>query len=134
MSESSGTVYTPSYARLHPGVHLVAVLNMVVGIFAIFAGGTIDFVIAGGALTLVGSFQLSTVVIGIFHIVAGIGLWKEMFWAWWLSFLISFFGLLVNVSIVLLDYNQIRVYFLAMMIRVVILGYLLDPPVRDSFK
>ena len=134
MSESSGSARNPSYVSLPPGVHLVAVLNILVGIFAMFTGGTIAFAVAGGELTLVGSFQLSTVVIGLFHVVAGIGLWKLQAWAWWISFIISFFGLLVNVSIVLIDYTLVPVYFLAMLIRVIILVYLLDPPVRDSFK
>ncbi len=134
MSESSGPVQMPSYSIIPSGVHLVAVLNLVIGMFAIFTGGTVAFVVAGSELTLVGSFQMGTVVIGIIHLIAAGGLWNQKLWAWWLSFLISFFGLLVNLSIVLLDYTQIQVYFLAMMLRIVILIYLLEPPVRDSFK
>ena len=134
MSDSSGVIRVPSYTTLPPGVHLVAVLNIVVGIFSVFTGATIDFIIAGGELSLVGSFQLGTVVVGVFHIIAGVGLWKEHFWAWWLAFIMSFFGLMVNISIVFLDFTQIRLYFLAMVVRVVILAYLLDPPIRDAFK
>jgi len=132
MSESSSSVYTRSYATLPPGVHLVAVLNVVVGLFAMFTGGTIDFVIAGGELTLVGSVQLGTIVIGVLHLVAGAGLWNRKSWGWYLSFLVSFFGILINLSILFLDFMQIRLYFIAILIRVIILGYLLDPPVRDS--
>jgi uncharacterized membrane protein (DUF2068 family) len=107
-------------------------LNLIVGLFAMFTGGTIDFVIAGGELTLVGSVQLGTIVIGIIHIVAGAGLWNQKSWGWWLSFVISFFGLLLNISIIFLDFTQFRLYFIAMVMRIIILGYLLDPPLRDS--
>jgi hypothetical protein len=134
MSESSGPVQVKSYSVIPSGVHLVAVLNLILGMFAIFTGGTVAFVIAGGEVTLVGSFQMGTVIIGIFHLIASVGLWKQQLWAFWLSFLVSFFGLLINLSIVLLDYSQIQVYFLAMMLRIVILIYLLEPPIRDSFK
>jgi len=134
MSESSGPIEVKSYSVIPSGVHLVGVLNLIIGLFAIFTGGTVAFVVAGGEVTLVGSFQMGTVVIGIIHIIAAAGLWKQKLWAWWLSFFISFFGLLVNLSIVLLDFTEIQVYFLAMMLRIVILIYLLEPPIRDSFK
>jgi len=128
MSKSTSPVYSGSYSSRPPGAHLVAVLNVIVGLFGIFTGGTIDFVIAGGELTLVGSVQLGTIGIGLIHIVAGAGLWNQKMWGWWLSFLVSFFGLLLNLSIIFLDYTQLRLYFLAMLIRVIILGYLLNPP------
>jgi hypothetical protein len=134
MSESTGPVQMLSYSVIPSGVHLVAVLNVVVGLFAMYTGGTVAFVIAGGEVTLVGTFQFGTIFIGICHIIAGAGLWKQHYWAWWLSFLISFFGFLLNVSIVLLDFTQLQVYFLAMLLRIVILIYLLEPPIRDSFK
>ena len=134
MSESSGPIEVKSYSVIPSGVHLVGVLNLIIGLFAIFTGGTVAFVVAGGEVTLVGSFQMGTVVIGIIHIIAAAGLWKQKLWAWWLSFFISFFGLLVNLSIVLLDFTEIQVYFLAMMLMIVILIYLLEPPIRDSFK
>jgi hypothetical protein len=134
MSDSTGPIQVPSYSVIPSGVHLVAVLNVVVGIFARYTGGTVAFVVAGGERSLVGSFQLGTIFIGACHIIAGAGLWNQKFWAWWLSFLISFFGFLLNVSIVLLDFTQLQVYFLAMLLRIVILIYLLEPPIRDSFK
>lgn len=134
MSESSGPIQVKPYSIIPSGVHLVAILNLILGFFSIFTGVTVAFVLAGSELTLVGSFQMSTVVIGIFHLIAAAGLWNNQLWAWWLSFLISFFGLLLNLSIVLLDYTQIQMYFLAMMLRIVILIYLLEPPIRDSFK
>jgi hypothetical protein len=134
MSESSGVVQVPSYSVIPSGVHLVAVLNVVIGLFAMYTGGTVAFVVAGGEITLVGSFQIGTIFVGIAHVIAGAGLWKQQYWAWWLSFLISFFGLLLNLSIVLLDFTQLQVYFLAMLLRTVILIYLLEPPIRDSFR
>lgn len=134
MSEPSSPIQAKSYSVIPSGVHLVAILNLILGMFAIFTGVNVAFVVAGSELTLVGSFQMGTVVIGIFHLIAAAGLWNNQLWSWLLSFLISFFGLLLNLSIVLLDYTQIQVYFLAMMLRVVILIYLLEPPIRDSFK
>jgi hypothetical protein len=134
MSSSSGVVQAPSYNVIPSGVHLVAILNVVIGLFAMYTGGTVAFVVAGGEVTLVGSFQIGTIFVGIAHVIAGAGLWKQQYWAWWLSFLISFFGLLLNLSIVLLDFTQLQIYFLAMLLRTVILIYLLEPPIRDSFK
>jgi hypothetical protein len=134
MSESSGPVQVPSYSVIPSGVHLVAVLNVVIGLFAMYTGGTVAFVVVGGEISLVGSFQLGTILVGLCHVIAGAGLWKQQYWAWWFSFLISFFGFLLNVSIVLLDFTQLQTYFLAMLLRIVILIYLLEPPIRDSFK
>ncbi|MFX1369092.1 MAG: hypothetical protein ACFFAY_10875 [Promethearchaeota archaeon] len=116
------------------GVAILSVLTIVVGIFAVFAGITIDFILVGGDLTLVGTFQLGAVVVGILAIIAGFGLWKLKPWAWWLAVLVIALGLILNVSVVLLDFNELRFYFLPMLLRCVILGYLMWNPVKSKFR
>ena len=51
------------------GVTLLAIINIVVGIFGILAGISIDFLMSGGDLTLVSSFQLGAIFVGIFQII-----------------------------------------------------------------
>jgi hypothetical protein len=115
------------------GVAILAVLNIIVGLFGLFAGITIDFILSGGALTMVGSFQLGTIFIGLFQIVAGYGLWKMKSWAWMLAVAITGIGLIVNLLIVFFDFNQIRMYLLPMLIRIVILAYLRHKPIQSRF-
>jgi uncharacterized membrane protein (DUF2068 family) len=116
------------------GVAILAVLNIIVGIFGVFAGITIDFIMIGGALTLVSSFQLGTVFIGLFQIIAGCGLWKMKSWAWWLAIAITGVGLIINLLIVLVDFNLIRMYLLPILIRLVILAYLRHKSIRSRFR
>jgi len=116
------------------GVAILAVLSMIVGIFGIFAGVTIDFIWVGGALTLVSSFQLGTIFIGLFQIIAGYGLWKMKSWAWWLAVAITGIGLIINLLIVIVDFNLIRMYLLPILIRVVILAYLRHRTIRTRFR
>ncbi len=116
------------------GVILLAVLNIIVGIFGVFAGITIDFIMIGGELTLVSSFQLGTIFIGLFQIIAGYGLWKLKSWAWWLAIAITGIGLILNLLIVLVDFNLIRMYLLPILIRIVILAYLRHKSIRSRFR
>ena len=116
------------------GVMLLAVLNMIVGIFAIFTGITIDFIMIGGELTLVSSFQLGAIVIGLIQIMAGAGLYNLKSWAWYLAVLVTLIGLLINILIVVIDFNELRFYFLPMLIRVVILAYLMSGHIRKKFR
>jgi hypothetical protein len=50
-------------ADIPVGVILLAVLNIIVGLFSVFTGVTIDFILIGGELTLVSSIQLGAVLI-----------------------------------------------------------------------
>ena len=115
---------------------LLAVLNFIVGIFGIFFGITIDFVLIGGELTLVSSFQLGAIIIGIFQIIAGYGLWKLKTWAWVLSVAITFIGLIINIGIVLVGFSiqLVREYFLVMLMRLIILVYLMKESIRVKFR
>ena len=116
------------------GVAILAALSLMVGIFGIFAGVSVDFIWIGGALTLVSSFQLGTIFIGLFQIIAGYGLWKLKSWAWWLAVAITGVGLIVNLLIVIVDFNLIRMYLLPILIRIVILVYLRTKPIRTRFR
>ena len=116
------------------GVTILSVMTILVGIFAIFAGITIDFILVGGALTLVGTFQLGAIIIGIFTVIAGFGLWKLKSWAWWLAVIVIGLGFVLNVSIVLLDFTELRFYFLPMLLRLAILGYLMYNPIKSKFR
>ena len=133
MNETSAPEST-SAASGPVGVTILSVLTILVGIFAVFAGITIDFILVGGSLTLVGSFQLGAIVIGLITIGAGYGLWKLKSWAWWLAVIVIALGIILNVSIILLDFTQIRLYFLPMLLRLVVLGYLNYKPIKTRFR
>ena len=116
------------------GVAILALLNLIVGIFGILEGITIDFIMVGGDLTLVSSFQLGTILVGIFQIIAGIGLYRLRSWAWILAMLVTFIGLIINIAIVTLDFTLFLEYLLAMLIRIVILAYLNKESIRTRFR
>jgi hypothetical protein len=114
------------------GVSILAVLNIMVGIFGILSGITIDFILVGGDLTLVGTYQLGTLIIGIMQILAGFGLWKLQSWAWWLGAIVTLIGLVINLLIVFADFALWNTYILVILIRIVILWYLLQVKYRFS--
>jgi uncharacterized membrane protein (DUF2068 family) len=116
------------------GISLLAILNIIVGIFGILSGITIDFIMSGGALTIVSSYQLGALVIAILQIVAGYGLWTLKSWAWWLAAFATLFGLVINVLIIFTDFSLWNTYLLPILIRIVILAYLLRASVKDRFR
>ncbi len=116
------------------GVALLAMLNIVIGLFAVFAGITIDFIMVGGDLTLVGSYQIGAIFVGVFAIVAGLGLWRLRSWAWWLAVIDGLLALFINLSIIFIDNSQLRFYFLPILLRVVILVYLMQPSIKNRFR
>ena len=116
------------------GVMLLAVLNIVVGIFSIFTGITIDFIMIHGDLTLVSSIQLGAVIVGIIQIIAGTGLYNLRSWAWYLAVFVTIIGLAINISIILLDFTELRFYFLPMLIRFVLLAYLMSGDIKNRFR
>lgn len=116
------------------GIMLLSVLNLIVGVFAIFAGITIDYIMIGGELTLVSSFQLTAILVGLVQIIAGVGLYTLRSWAWYLAILVTLIGLLINLLIVIIDFNELRFYLLPMMTRIVILAYLMSGPIKKKFR
>ena len=116
------------------GVSLLAILNVVVGIFGILSGITIDFILIGGELTMVNTFQLGALVIGVFQIIAGYGLWTLKSWAWYLAAFITLLGLVLNIIIVLSDLTLWQTYILPMLIRIVILAYLFRTSIKEKFR
>jgi len=106
------------------GVSLLAILNVIVGIFGILSG----------ELTIVGSYQLGALIIGIFQIIAGYGLWTLKSWAWYLAAFVTLLGLVINILIVLSEFALWQTYLLTMLIRVVILAYLFRSSVKAKFR
>ncbi|UCE11732.1 MAG: hypothetical protein JSW61_07330 [Candidatus Thorarchaeota archaeon] len=134
MSKSTTTGKTPSAGSNPIGVTILAAIVMALGLFSIVTGVTIDFILAGGDLTLVGSFQLGAIVVGVLAIIAGIGLWKLKSWAWWLAAIVIGIGLILNISVVFLDLTELRLYFLPMLLRALVLVYLTRPAIRGKFR
>ena len=116
------------------GISLLAVLNIIVGIFGILSGITIDFIISGGALTIVGTYKLGALVIAFLQIIAGYGLWTLKSWAWWLAAFSTLLGLVINILIIFTDFTLWNTYLLPILIRLVILAYLLRVSVKDRFR
>ena len=116
------------------GISLLAVLNVIVGIFGILSGISIDFIISGGALTVVGSYKLGALAIAVLQIIAGYGLWNLRSWAWYLAAFATLFGLVINVLIIFADFTLWNTYLLPILIRIVILAYLLRASVKDRFR
>jgi hypothetical protein len=116
------------------GVALLAFLNIIVGIFAVYIGIRVGYIIVEGELTLVGSYQLGALFVGVFAIIAGVGLWQLRSWALWLAVVDNMIALLINLAIILVDNNQLNVYFLPILLRVVILVYLMHPRVKNRFR
>ncbi|NHJ14367.1 MAG: hypothetical protein EAX95_11860 [Candidatus Thorarchaeota archaeon] len=132
--EQTGSTKGTSAATGPIGVAILSVLVVVVGLFAVFAGITIDFILVGGELTLVGTFQLGAIIVGLLAIISGIGLWNLKSWAWYLAAIVIALGFILNVSIVLLDFTELRFYFLPMLLRVVVFAYLMHKPIRSQFR
>lgn len=116
------------------GVLFLAVLNIVVGIFSIFTGITIDYIMIQGELTLVSSIQLGAILVGLIQLIAGYGLYTLKSWAWFLAVVVTFIGLVINLLIVTIDFHEVRFYFLPMLIRLVILVYLMSVNIKSRFR
>lgn len=116
------------------GVAILALLNIAIGLFAVIAGITIDFIMIGGDLTLVSSFQFGAIFIGIFAIIAGLGLWRMKSWAWWLAVIDGLLAILINMAIILVDFSELRFYFLPILVRIVIIAYLMQPQIKKRFR
>ena len=116
------------------GVSILAAINIVVGIFGVLTGVSIDFIMIGGDLTLVSSFQLGALFIGILQIIAGIGLWQLKSWAWYLTAFVTLIGLLVNVIILYFDFSLLLEYLMVILIRTLIIVYLFQKDIKSKFR
>ena len=116
------------------GVSILAAINIVVGFFGVLEGVTLDFILVGGELTLVGSFQLGALLLGILQIIAGFGLWRLKSWAWYLAGFVTIIGLLINFLIVFFDFSLLFEYLMVILIRILILVYLFQKDIRRRFR
>ena len=115
-------------------MQILAILSVVLGIFGIWNGINIEFILSGGELTLVSSLQLGALLIGIFQIIAGLGLWKLKSWAWYLVLFVTIIGLLLNLGIVILDFSLFSRYLLTMLVRAIIIAYLMKKSIKQQFR
>ncbi|MFW9920725.1 MAG: hypothetical protein ACFFED_14065 [Candidatus Thorarchaeota archaeon] len=116
------------------GVSILAAINIVVGFFGVLEGVTLDFIIVGGEITLVGSFQLGALFIGIFQIIAGLGLWRMKSWAWYLAGFVTIIGLVTNFLIVFFDFSLLFEYLMVILMRILILIYLFQKDIKSKFR
>lgn len=127
-STNKTTISTPL------GVSILALLDIVIGIFAVWMGVNTEFIRLGHQLILIDAVRLGDLVLGVVLIVAGFGLWKMKYWAWLISILFMAIGLVLNVGLVLIDWELIHRYILAILIRIIVVVYLMQPEIRSEFK
>lgn len=116
------------------GVSILALLDIVIGVFAIWMGVNTEFIRLGHQLILIDAVRLGDLVLGAVLIVAGFGLWKMKYWAWLISILFMAIGLVLNVGLVLIDWELIHRYILAILVRIIVIVYLVQPEIRSKFK
>jgi hypothetical protein len=115
------------------GVSILALLSVIVGIFSIWMGVNTEVIRLGHHLTLVEEFKLSDMILGILLIIAGFGLWKMKYWGWLTIMVIAIISLMFDISIVLIDWESIHRYILAILIHIVLIAYLLQPEIKNRF-
>jgi len=116
------------------GVSILALLDVVIGIFSVWVGVNTEFIRLGHHLVMIDTVQLGDLVLGIVLIIAGFGLWKMKYWAWLISVLFMIIGLVLNVGAVLIDFELIHRYILAILVRIIVIAYLLQPEISSKFK
>ncbi len=127
-STNKTTISTPL------GVSILALLDIVIGVFSIWMGANTEFIRLGHQLLLVDTVRLGDLVLGIVLIAAGFGLWKMRYWGWLISILLMAVGLVLNVGLVLIDWELIHRYILAILVRIIVIVYLMQPEIRSKFK
>jgi hypothetical protein len=116
-------------AKVPTGVAILAVLNMLVGILIIL--GTYSLLSGYGHL-FVGPWMMNiegmSLLIGLFYVFLGIGLFSLATWAWW----VDIFFAILNLLIALLSYPQLS--WLTIIINLVIVVYLNQSGIKRKFK
>ena len=72
-------------------------------------------------------------ILGVLLIIAGFGLWKMKYWAWLAITIVVAVGLIFNIVVVLIDWESIHRYILAILVRIVLIAYLLQPEIKNRF-
>jgi hypothetical protein len=116
------------------GVSILAVLSIIIGIFSIWMGVNTEVIRLGHNLTLVEGIKIGDMILGILLIVAGFGLWKMKYWGWLTIMIVVIVGLIFNIGIVVIDWESIHRYIVAILVRIVLIAYLLQPEIKNRFK
>jgi hypothetical protein len=116
------------------GVSILALLSIIIGIFSIWMGVNTEVIRLGHNLTLVEGFKIGDMILGVLLIVAGFGLWKMKYWGWLTIMIVVIVGLIFNISIVVIDWESIHRYIVAILVRIVLIAYLLQPEIKSRFK
>ncbi|MFW9920724.1 MAG: hypothetical protein ACFFED_14060 [Candidatus Thorarchaeota archaeon] len=114
-------------------IALVALVTLVVGVYAISIGLTVVADLVEGTLNLVGTVQFGALLFGILHLIGAYGVWQMKPWGRWIAIASASVGLLLNIATVALAPLLVFQYFIPMAIRVLVLYYLLVSPVKDLF-
>ena len=115
-------------------IMIIALLNIAVGLFGIVTG-VYALVISQDILqSLIDTLRFGSLFIGSINVIAGIGLLRLENWAWYLTSIVTIFGLANNLIVVLVDWTFLDQYFLPILIRVLILSYLFQDEVANKFK
>ncbi len=116
-------------AKVPAGVAILAVLNMLVGILMIL--GSLSLLSGYGNL-IVGpwltSIEGAAIIIGLFYIILGFGLFSLMSWAWWVDMFFALLNLLISV----LSYPSIS--WLTLIINLIIVVYLNQGSIKRKFR
>ena len=55
------------------------------------------------------------------------------YWAWLAITIVVAVGLIFNIVVVLIDWESIHRYILAILVRIVLIAYLLQPEIKNRF-
>jgi hypothetical protein len=116
------------------GVSVIAQISIIIGFFSIWIGVNADAILLGQVPTLVDGLKIGDMIIGVLLIIAGFGFWKMKYWAWLFVTILVIVGLILNIGVVVIDYAYIHRYFLAILIRILLIAYLLQPQIKGRFK
>jgi hypothetical protein len=116
------------------GVAVLAQISIIIGFFSIWIGVNTDLILLGHGLTLPDGLKIGDMIVGALLIIAGFGFWKMKYWAWLTLTILVIIGLILNVGVIMLDYASIHRYILAILIRILLIAYLVQPQIKDRFK
>ncbi|MFW9805042.1 MAG: hypothetical protein ACFFFC_20510 [Candidatus Thorarchaeota archaeon] len=115
-----GDALTPPSGERPLGVMIIAILQ-ILGALALIGGGTLFFVIPfWGAL--VGAIM---VLLGIFFLWVGLGLWNMKSWAWMWAMIVNIIGAILNLY---------STTWIGLIINIIIIVYLNAPGIRAVFR
>lgn len=115
-----GDALTPPSGERPLGVMIIAILQ-ILGALALIAGGALFFAIPFiGAV--VGAIM---VLLGIFFLWVGLGLWNMKSWAWMWAMIVNIIGAILNLY---------STTWIGLIINIIIIVYLNAPGIRAVFR